>query len=130
MANEPIITITGNIGKNAEHRTSNGGRGFLKFSVAQTPATKQQDGTYLDGETLWFDVTSFDDKLDAIDFLKGTKVKVTGRLTKRVYEGKDYLSVTADELEIVKRDQPKVAVPSTWKQAAAAPAYSDDEMPF
>jgi len=131
MANEPIITITGNIGKNAEHRASAGGKGFIKFSVAQTPATKQADGTYLDGETMWFDVTSFDTALDAIDFVKGTRVKITGRLTKRVYEGKDYLNVTADELEIVVRDQSKTAVPNTWKAQAAAPApYVTDDSPF
>ena len=127
MANEPIITVTGNIGKNAEHKTSAGGRGFVKFSVAQTPATKQADGSYLDGETFWFDVTSFDGNIDAIDYLKGTKVKVTGRLTQRTYEGKVYLGIVADSLEIIKRERD--ASP-TFAPTRTAPVYDDSEMPF
>ena len=125
MANEPQITITGNVGKNAEHRTSGGGRGFIKFSVAQTPATKQSDGSYLNGDTFWFDVTSFDTALDAIDFVKGTKVKVSGRLTQRTYEGKVYLGVVADSIEIIKRERD--AAPMF---APTPTTTSFDDMPF
>ena len=130
MANEPRIEITGNVGKNAEHKTSGGGRDYIKFSVAQTPATKQADGTYLDGDTFWFDVTSFDNTLDAIDFVKGTKVKIQGRLTQRTHEGKLYLGVVADTLEIIPRENQPRNIPNNWKAAVVAPTHVPDDMPF
>lgn len=104
MANEPRIEITGNLGRDAEYKTTTSGNGFLKMTVAQTPATKQADGTYLNGEPIWFDVTIFNTDVDAIELTKGTKVKLSGRLSQRTYEGKSYLNVVADSIEVVSRN--------------------------
>lgn len=132
MAQEPRIEFQGNLGATAEVKNSASGRQYLTFNVGVTPAKKV--GTeYVNGETMWLRVTSFDVNVTLTDqLLKGAKVKVTGRLTQRTADnGKTYNDVIADTIEIVARDQQKVAVPSTWKAQAAAPkAYADDEMPF
>jgi single-stranded DNA-binding protein len=128
MAQEPKIEFTGNIGRNAELKTSGGGKQYLVFSVAVTPAKKV--GTeYVDGQTIWFGITSFDDNANPFDYVKGTRVKVTGRFTQRTTDdGKTYNDVVADAIEVIPREN-KTAAPSTWK-APAPHAYPSDEMPF
>jgi single-stranded DNA-binding protein len=128
MANEIKAEFTGNLGSIAEIKTSAGGKQYLTFNVGVTPA-KKVGNEYVNGETMWLRVTSFDINTDLTDhLLKGAKVKVTGRLTQRTADtGKTYNDVIADTIEIVKREQS--AVPNTWKAQAAKP-YTDDEMPF
>lgn len=126
MANEINVVFTGNIGQMAENKTSASGRNYLTFSVAVTPGKKQPDGSYVDGETMWLRVTSFGGQ-DAIDFLKGTRVKVTGRLTQRTADnGKTYNDVVADELEIIKRERDA----SPTFAPTHVPATSFDDLPF
>lgn len=84
------ITITGQMGREAELRFTPSGRPVLSFPVADTPRRKREDGTWEDaGETLWVDVSIWGDEAeDLAERMAGFKgrVTVTGRLGIRSYE--------------------------------------------
>ena len=130
MANEPKVEFTGNIGANAELKTSGNGKTRVTFNVAVTPAKKV--GTeYVDGQTIWFGVTTFDQGLNPFDYVKGTRVKVIGRFTQRTADnGKTYNDVIADSLEVIPRE-PRSNIPSGWREQTSNPApYVTDDAPF
>lgn len=88
-----ITTIVGNVGKDAVHKSTQGGKEFVSFPVAAKVGWGERE------QTLWFDVTKWSgsQKLAAM-LLKGTKVTVIGRLSTREHEGKTYLQIDAQEL--------------------------------
>jgi hypothetical protein len=53
MAHEPIITVTGNLGTDAEFRKTPNGTPVTSFSIANT-SRKQKMGEWVDGDTTWF----------------------------------------------------------------------------
>ena len=87
------ITITGNMGREAEIRFTPSGRAVLGFSLADTPRRKNGLGEWEDaGETLWVDVSIWGEEAeDLAERMAGYKgrVTVTGRLGVRSYEAKD-----------------------------------------
>lgn len=87
------ITLTGNLGNDAELRFSPNGKAILEFSVGDTPRRlNPQTNQWEDaGETTWWRVTEWGDKAESlVDALrKGTKVLVTGTAAVRKYEKKD-----------------------------------------
>lgn len=130
MANEIRAEFTGNLGSTAEVKSSASGKQYLTFNVGVTPA-KKVGNDYVNGETMWLRVTSFDVTTDLTnELLKGARVKVAGRMTQRTAEnGKTYNDVIADSIEVIKREQN--SVPSSWKAQAAAPVvYASDDAPF
>jgi single-strand DNA-binding protein len=106
-----LITVTGNIGKDVELKfAGEKSIAVASFSMACTPRIKK-DGEFQDGETMWFKVTTFMSKAEAIaDQLgKGDTVLVTGTLSQSTYkdrEGKERISfeIKADEVaKVIKR---------------------------
>lgn len=93
-----ITTIVGNVGKDAVHKSTQGGKEFVSFPVAAKVGWGERE------QTLWFDVTKWSgsQKLAAM-LLKGSKVTVIGRLSTREHEGKTYLQLDAQELVPVGR---------------------------
>jgi len=96
------IVIAGNIGKNAELRTTPGGDSVAGFSVAvEMRAGKEK-------ATMWFDVSIWGKRAEALAqyLTKGSKVCVSGDLGTREYEGKTYLTIRASEVTLMggKRD--------------------------
>lgn len=90
------ITIPGNIGKDAELRTTQGGQQVLNFNVAvNNPRDKQAPPT-------WFGVSLWGKRGESIQpFLtKGTNVTVVGEFSTREYEGKTYLECNAYDVAI------------------------------
>ena len=105
--NNAEITVTGNLGKDVELKFSKTNVALAKFSIGHTPRV-QQDGQWQDGETMWFRVTAFGSKAEAVaDTLKqGDAVMVTGSLKQTTYtdkEGKERtsLEIAANEVAIV-----------------------------
>lgn len=93
-------TITGNVGKVQELRTTRSGKSMLSFSVA---STYKKEGT--EPQTTWVDVLCFDEQADMVSqtLQKGDRVVVTGRLALETYEKKDgsqgsSLRLVADEV--------------------------------
>ena len=78
MAGEGIITIVGNVGSNAELRTTNNGGNVATFTLANTPRIKK-DGEWTDGETVWFRcaVWGKDAETASNTIIKGARVIVT-----------------------------------------------------
>lgn len=87
------ITIAGNVGKDAEQRTTQSGAKVTSWSMA----VNHWDGN--ENQTMWFDVTVWGKRGDGAAKLatKGAKMVVTGDLSTREYNGKTYLQVTAND---------------------------------
>ncbi len=80
------IMLIGNIGKDAETRFTPNNASVTSFSLATTHSYKNKDGQWTN-ETTWHNVVAF----NLSDFvkeklIKGKKVYVEGRLSKRDYE--------------------------------------------
>lgn len=126
------ITIAGNIGKDAETRTTQGGDQVTGWSVA----VEERNGQ--DKRTIWFDCSLWGKRGQALAqyLTKGSRVAVTGDLSTREHNGKTYLTVRASEVTLMgggeKRDH--VAMPPGYEGTAPAEADRrralDDEIPF
>lgn len=127
MANEPIISIVGNVGSDAELKLTPNGYKVTSFNVAVTPRN-QKNGEWADGETMWFRCFIWGENAAsaAIAIHKGQKVFVDGRFKVESYVTKDgemrqSLEVTVDKYGVV---PPKVVEP------VAAPTNILDEEPI
>ena len=69
--------------------------------VGVSKRTKQADGTWADGDTLWMDVSAWNTLAEnaAESLSKGSRVLVTGELEQKTFEGKDGVKKTAIELK-------------------------------
>lgn len=123
------VSISGNLTRDCEVRTTSGGANVVTFGVAVNERRK------VNGE--WQDVANY---VDCFAYLtdgqlawqrrrlhKGAKVAVDGRLRYSSWETKDgqrrsKVEVFAEEIEFMQGDEPK-------GQRPAADAY-DDDMPF
>jgi single-strand DNA-binding protein len=84
------ITVTGNLGRDAELRYLPDGTPLCSFPVAVNVPVKQ-NGKWEDGETMWFECSVFGDRAEALTgrLTKGTHVTVVGQFTATAYEAKD-----------------------------------------
>jgi single-strand DNA-binding protein len=91
------ITIAGNIGKDAEVRTTQGGDIVTGWSVAV------EDRAGREKTTVWFDVSMWGKRGETLAqyLTKGSRVAVSGDLGRREYEGKTYLTVRADQVTLL-----------------------------
>jgi len=120
------ITIAGNIGRDAEVRTTQGGDKVAGFPVAVSDRQKN---------TTWFDCSLWGKRGESLaQYLKkGSKVAVTGELTTREHEGKTYLGCRVSELTLLgsnsssSRDDYSKA---SQGGGASGGADLDDEIPF
>ena len=102
------ITIGGGLGRDAETRQA-GNSKVTRFSVAVDDGWGDKKGT------IWFDCDLWGDRGEKIAHMltKGTKVCVTGDLSKREHDGKTYLTVRVDNLTFMggkpadRQEQPK-----------------------
>jgi single-strand DNA-binding protein len=93
-------TVTGNVGKQPELKTSRSGKPLVSFSVASTYNPKNGEPT-----TTWVDVVCFDEQAEQVAerVNKGDRVCVTGRLELEKFQRKDgtegsALRMVADEV--------------------------------
>lgn len=89
------ITIAGRVGKDGEVRRTQDGTPILGFSVAVS-------GFGRDAPPLWFDVSLFGKRADALSqhITKGSYVTVTGDFSTREYNGKTYFQVRANDITL------------------------------
>ena len=131
------LTITGNLGGDAEHAVTKSGRDMLRFSIAHTHRRKDQTGQWADAGTTWVNVTAFErDAADlAHQLTKGARVMVTGPVEHRQYEKRDgsvgySLDMIADHIAVTPRTTPTQQQPgSTWNQAPQSSFGGGDEAP-
>jgi single-strand DNA-binding protein len=104
------VTIAGNLGKDAELKSSQSGTAVLRFGVAVNERRKDQQGNWSD-YTNWVSCVMFGKRAQAVAqyLTKGTKVSVQGKLHYSSWQGKDgtsrsKLEVMVDELEFMSRE--------------------------
>ena len=135
------LTITGNLGGDAEHAVTKSGRDMLRFSIGHTHRRKDQSGQWADAGTTWVSVSAFErDAADlARQLTKGTRVMVTGPVEHRQYEKRDgsvgySLDMIADHIAVTPRTTPaQQQAGGTWNQAPQGGfggAQDDSQPPF
>lgn len=122
------LTIAGRLGRDAEHKTTQGGAEFCRFSVAG------ESGFGDNKQTIWVDVTRWGKGSEGLARVlrKGSSVAVTGEMSTREHEGKTYVQVRADKVTILgapsgdQRGEPKK------EYSAPASDWDDDDsdVPF
>ena len=90
MANEPTITMTGNLVSDPELRYTPSGTAVANFTVANTPRFMQDD-VWQDGDPLFLRCTVWREYAENVanSLHKGDRVFVSGRLRANYYETKD-----------------------------------------
>ena len=90
-----IITIAGNIGKDAEIRTA-GQNKVTGWTVAV------DDGYGDNKRTLWFDCNWWGGRGEKVSqyIRKGEKITVSGEMSTREHEGKTYLTVNVNDVKL------------------------------
>lgn len=91
------IVISGNIGKDAEVRSTTNGDKVTSWTVAV------EDRTGKEKSTMWFDCTLWGKRGESLApyLTKGGKVSVSGELSTREHNGKTYLTVRADQVSLM-----------------------------
>lgn len=124
------VSVTGNLGADAELRSTRGGTPVLTFALAVNERVKQADGTWGD-KASWIDCVLFGTRAQALaDWLrKGSKVAVQGRLRTSTWE-RD--GVSHKRTEVVVEEVDLMTVRRDKQQGAAqdAPGVYDADILF
>ena len=101
MANEPTITMTGNLVSDPELRYTPSGTAVANFTVANTPRFMQDD-VWQDGDPLFLRCTVWFEYAENVanSLHKGDRVLVSGRLRANYYETKDGEKRTSFECDV------------------------------
>lgn len=126
------VVISGNLTRDAEMRTTNGGLSILTFSVAVNERRKNPQGEW-ENYPNYIDCTLFGRRAESIQgyMNKGTKVCVSGKLKQERWEDKNgnnrsKVSVTVEEIEF---NAPKSSSKAKTDETPIS-AYADDPIPF
>lgn len=125
-----ILTIAGNVGKDAKLKNLQNGDKVLSFSVAVDNGR--------DKESTWYDCSLFGKRGEALGqyITKGSKVTVMGRLSVRTHEGKAYLQINVSEITLQggnqngERQESRPAASQSQGGGYSAPGGMDDDIPF
>ena len=124
------VSVSGNLGADAELRSTKGGTPVLTFALAVNERVKQADGTWGDRAS-WIDCVLFGARAQALaDWLrKGSKVAVQGRLRTSTWE-RD--GVSHKRTEVVVEEVDLMTVRRDKQQGAEqdAPGVYDADIPF
>jgi len=123
-----IITATGNAGRDAEHRGND--RGPVVFSLAVSGYDRGTE----EKRTDWYDVVCFGlaGKRARQDVTKGARVVVSGRLETRTHEDKEYRSIVAGEVEVMRegRGAPRQQQTGYGGGDSRQQHQDDEDVPF
>ena len=103
MANEPVLTLVGNLTVDPELRFTGNGAAVANFTVASTPRTfDRTTNEWLDGEPLFIRCSAWKSLAEnaAESLRKGMRVIVSGRLGARSYETREGEKRTVHELDV------------------------------
>ncbi len=121
------VTISGNLTRDAESRSTQGGMAIVSFGVAVNDRRKNNKTGEWEDYPNYIDCTMFGTRAEKLaqHLTKGTKVCIEGKLRYASWEGKDgskrsKIEVIVDELEFMSRQS---------QQPAQTDMY-DEEIPF
>jgi len=104
----PTITATGNLVFEPEFQVTQSGISRCKLRIACNERRKNQDNTWSDGETSYFDIVLWRGLAEAAsaEFKKGQPILVIGKVRVSKYEDKNgvertSVEITADEIAAV-----------------------------
>ena len=103
MANEPTLTLVGNLTADPELRYTPSGHPVANFNVASTPRNlNKQTNQWEDGETLFVRCAVWRDAAEnaANSLTKGMRVIVTGRLRARTWQTERGEQRTSLEMDV------------------------------
>ena len=103
MANDTIITVTGNLTSDPELRFTPNGAAVANFTIASTPRKfDRQSNEFKDGETLFMRCSVWREAAENVaeSLEKGTAVIAQGRLESRSYETREGEKRTVMELAV------------------------------
>lgn len=120
------ITISGNIGKDSELRSTQKGDQVLSFSVG----VKQGYGD--NASTNWFRCNIWGARAEKLKLhlLKGVKVVAQGELSIGSYEGKPQYEVRVNEVEFMSRGDGAKREERPTGGGSAFDSNLDDDVPF
>ena len=133
-----VLCLTGNLGRDAEVRQA-GSSSVCGFSVAMTSGYGDKK------QTVWIDCSLWGKQAEGQlpSYLKkGQQVAVSGELSTREHEGRTYLQLRVNTIDLIgKRDEGEQAAPQQRQAApvqhqapaqAAGAEYAsfDDDIPF
>ena len=128
------MTIAGNVGKNAELRTTQGGDPVRGLSIAVDNG-KDKNGNKRD--STWVNCSIWGKRAESLQsyITKGTKLVVTGRPGVNVYEGKGSLTLSVNDLTFMggAKQEDRGGYdqsPATTNSAGSVSAYLEDDVPF
>jgi single-strand DNA-binding protein len=128
-----MLGISGNIGRDAETRTTQGGDIVTSWTVAVEERRGQ------DKRTIWFECSLWGKRGESLAqyLTKGGKVSVSGELSTREHDGKTYLTVRADQVTLMgggaRDDDRGMSDKAKAADRAQRPAARDDledDVPF
>lgn len=92
-----ILHGDGNLGRDAEFKTTQGGQEFCSFAVATSIGYGQNKAT------VWVDVTKWGKGAEGLARIlrKGSKVAFAGEYSQREHNGKTYVQCRADHVSIL-----------------------------
>lgn len=125
-----VLTVTGNLGKDAQARNVNG-TAVANFSVAVRSGYGDKE------QTIWVDCALWGKQAESklMDYLvKGQQVAVSGEMGTREHEGKTYITMRVNAIDLIgkKGDSPAqpASQPAKAAPAPAAPVDDGDDIPF
>lgn len=134
------ITISGNLGRDPEQKSTQGGSFVLRFSVAVTDSRRGQDGQYTDYVS-WVSCVMFGKRAESIaQYLhKGSKVCVQGKIRETKWQTRDgqnrsTLEVIVDEISFDSQQQrqpqqPQYQQPQPYQQPQMQPQMQQQPTP-
>ena len=137
MSSINTITISGNIGRDPEQKSTQGGSFVLRFSVAVTDSRRGQDGQYTDYVS-WVSCVMFGKRAESIaQYLhKGSKVCVQGKIRETKWQTRDgqnrsTLEVIVDEISFDSQQQrqPQYQQPQPYQQPQMQPQMQQQPTP-
>lgn len=101
MANEPILTLVGNLTADPELRFTPSGAAVANFTIANTPRVKSGE-EWVDGEAMFINCAVWRDAAENVaeSLTKGMRVIAYGRLKARTYETKEGGKRTVFDMEV------------------------------
>lgn len=92
-----ILTLAGNVGKDAQHKQTQSGADICSFSVGVSTGYGENKAT------TWVDVTKWGKGAEGLARIlrKGSKVAVSGEMSTREHNGKTYIQCRADTVTIM-----------------------------
>jgi len=104
------LTATGNLGGDAELKTTQNGSNYLTFNIKDSKSKKNDQGGWDELKGQWLRITvwgSLAEQLFNSGLLKGSRVRIVGEFYAREYDGQNgpgySLDVTAWGVQVLKR---------------------------